>query len=321
MERSEERSEDEGSWYSIERSDFDRLDRNKPVCIFTIVFPSINIYLLALLIPLFKVLENLIKVYNFKIDDIEVKFLLIDIGESESVLKTVKEHYKHLIGDIDTDMLNNILITEFESKVKLIFLHSNDNNIRKLTKNLKFERLKYYKDERLKEFIQGAISDISHKWEEIIRETDRENAEQIFAIRKHIFLKTEPLLINIVKAIQEVEGNKIIVTVDDISRIIKFIMELRRQRSGGREQEIIIVPYSDPIKVFNVEIGKPVPSFYTIISKYVNKKLKADFTLEKVKNDFNILNNKLFPRLEKNVIYEGFIRLQEEIIQELRLII
>jgi len=320
-----EQSEEGKLWYHINKEQLLNIDKDKPVCIFTIVFPSINIYLLALLIPLFDVLKFLIN-ENFSVNDIEIKWLLIDIKESEYVLNTARMHYKHLIGEfIDENTLNNILIDEFESEVKLIFLHSNDIKIRKLIKNLRFERVQSYKNNDILNFIRGLSETIEDKWRDIIGRTNTQNAEHIFSLRKKIYLKREkPLLSNIVEAIQRVKNrNKIVVTVDDISEIIKYTMEKLRDVKIIRESFFIPVKYSDPIKVFALKPLKDVPSFYTIISKYMNRKLEADFTLKNVKRRevFDILNNKLFPRPEKNVIYEGFTRLHGEMIQELRLII
>lgn len=300
------------------------LDSVKPINILMVSFPTSNIYTLSILLRLFEVLNILME--KCKSENIKICFILIsDINKTELVKKTIITHYDPIIPNSEKylNKIVNIRKIEFESMMKLFLLKSNIKGVKEI--DTEFKSLEDFKEKpECLNFLDNSVI-------ETTLDTNRKEIErEMIDIRKEIFLDEDYLLKALTKSLYCLhKENIILIAPDDVNKVIELI---ERKLAGIKHFNLSLkskffVDYPEPLKMFGSG-EKTVPSFYTVISSYINSKEQSDFTVENVKDILKILNNRFFSNFpekkeeeeKKKSIYEGFTALQESMIHELELI-
>ena len=105
-------------------------------------------------------------------DVLKEEFTIEDLIEKD-ILKTQKRSLKHIVLDMEDEVLANAGVDVFEEVFKLIFIKLFDElqNSRKLTKNLEFRNYGE-SDGELKEKIEGIFNEAKEQWSGIFKEDE-----------------------------------------------------------------------------------------------------------------------------------------------------
>ena len=269
-----------------------------------------NVYLLATLGALSKTLSTLIE-GETKINKIKINFLIGCglVEHSVTLINPIEKNYEPIILDYYKNNLTTVMkinFTELKSLLNILIANFKvkGEDLRKIVKYIKHTDVKDYCSVIVK-INEESIDDIN-KWVSEKKEIERNYRVKEISFNKDYNLIN--MLIQIVKTLQQPTDN------EPLSNFILIVPEFMRDninmfftKSGGNSTEneldkkrlsnIMFVSYTDPS---NGEedpevIRKSIPSYFTILSKYINSN-KIAYAMDEYyhSNLLYILNNRKF---------------------------
>jgi hypothetical protein len=249
-----------------------------------------NIYLLAILATLSKTLSTLIKECETDIDNIGINFLVGKglIEYSDSIKNSFIENYERIIPDFDDN--NNNLTTAIEinfSELKsllnilIVSLEIEGVDLRKIIKGVTHTDLKDYRRETVKpiERIEQTEEWTSKKRDGI---SDAEGGKRIKEVslneQYNITAELLKILMSLLQPRKSTDNESIdkfifIVATPVKESIKQFFSEKwdELKLDKGRLDDIMFVSYTNPTDYEDPKvIVESIPSYLTIISKYIN---------------------------------------------------
>jgi hypothetical protein len=260
----------------------------KSVKILPLIITS-NIYLLAILATLSKTLSSLIKNDKTYIDKIEIDFLVGKglIKHSKFIKDTFDENYRPIIPDFyddDFPTVTEINFSELKSllNILIVSLEIEGVDLRKIIKRVNHTDIKDYCHENVK--FDGGIEQIIKDWTTSERRDglpDAEGGKRIKDVSLNEEYNITAELLKIVMSFSQPTDNEsrdkiiLIVATPVKDSIKKFFTEKTGELNldKGRLDDIMFVSYTNPTGPEDPEvIVRSIPSYLTILSKYINLK-------------------------------------------------